>query len=93
MSAVNADSTLSVPDDVVFRDVVGEAMILHLGTGVYFGLDAVATRVWELIVEGRRVQDVCDAIAAEFDAPAERIHADVTALLEQLVAKRLLDVR
>ena len=92
MTVLSADSRLTVPDDVVFRDVVGEAKILHLGSGVYFGLDAVATRVWELIVEGRRLQEVRDAIAAEFDAPPERIHADVTALVEQLVAKRLLDV-
>jgi hypothetical protein len=92
MTTINGDSRLTVPEDVVFRDVVGEAMILHLGSGVYFGLDAVATRVWELIVAGRRLQDVCEALVAEFDAPAERIQADVTALVEQLVAKRLLDV-
>lgn len=92
MTALHAGSRLVVPDDVVFRDVVGEAMILHLASGTYFGLDPIATRIWQLIVERRSLGDVCDGIADEFDAPADRIRADVFALAQQLVEKRLLDV-
>jgi hypothetical protein len=92
MTRVTADSRLTVPEDVVYRDVLGEAMILHLGTGTYFGLDPVGSRVWQLIAERGAVASVCTAMAEEFDAPAEQIRADVLALVETLVDKRLLDV-
>jgi hypothetical protein len=92
MSRVTADSRLTVPEDVVYRDVLGEAMILHLGTGTYFGLDPVGSRVWQLIAERGALASVCTAMAEEFDAPAEQIRADVLALVETLVDKRLLDV-
>jgi hypothetical protein len=37
--------TLSIPEDIVFRDLAGEAVILNLGTGMYFGLNAVGTQI------------------------------------------------
>jgi hypothetical protein len=39
------NSTLRVPDDVLFRDLDGEAVILNLRTGTYFGLDEVGMRM------------------------------------------------
>ena len=90
MSALPPSARFVVPDDVVFRDVVGEAMILHLKTGTYFGLDAVGTRIWQLVVERHPLEAVCATMAEEFDAPADRIHADVRALIAQLLDKQLL---
>ena len=92
MSALHDRSRLIVPDDVVFRNVVGEAMILHLGTGTYFGLDPVGTRMWQLIVEQQELGAVCDRMTGEFDAPVEQIRRDLVELVEQLIAKRLLQV-
>jgi hypothetical protein len=76
--------------DVVFRDLQGEAVILHLGTGTYFGLNEVGTRVWQLITERRTLREVCAAVAEEFDAPADRIERDVAALVDQLLGRDLL---
>jgi hypothetical protein len=92
MSRVTPDSRLAVPADVVYRDVLGEAMILHLGTGTYFGLDPVGSRIWQLITERSDIASVWTAMAEEFDAPVEKIRADVLALVEKLVDKQLLDV-
>ena len=32
---------VSIPDDVVFRDLAGEAVILNLASGAYFGINEV----------------------------------------------------
>ena len=37
------------PNDVIYRDLDGGAVILNLKTGTYFGLDTVGTRMWALI--------------------------------------------
>lgn len=42
---------LDIPEDIVFRDLAGEAVILNLGTGMYFGLNVVGTKIWRLISE------------------------------------------
>ncbi len=69
-----------------------ETVILHLGSGVYFGLDAVGTLVWEAMVAGKAPTpaDLCAHVRASFfDAP-DTVEADVTAFLGQLVAHDLI---
>ncbi|MGE0444445.1 MAG: PqqD family protein [Vicinamibacterales bacterium] len=92
MSPVHRDARLRVPDDVVFREIAGESMILHLGSGIYFGLDGVGTRAWQLLAEHGSIEGVVSAMATEFDADASTISADVTALVNELLRKHLLEI-
>jgi hypothetical protein len=88
---MNGFSTgVRVSPDVVFRDLEGEAVILDLASGTYFGLNAVATRVWRLLDEGRPFASIVDAIAEEFEAARGDVERDVAALLEDLHARRLI---
>ncbi len=79
----------TVCDDVVFRVLGEESVILSLDTGLYFGLDPVGTRIWTLLPD-RDLADVAEAIHQEFDAELQQIQQDVLSLVEQLVAKRLV---
>lgn len=76
--------------DVIFRELDGEAVLLDLANGRYYGLNAVGTRVWTLAAGGTRVEDVVTALAGEFDADAPRIRDDVEALLADLIGRGLL---
>ena len=76
--------------DVIFRELDGEAVLLDLASGRYFGLNAVGTRAWTLLAAGTALDAAVAALAAEFDAPAAEITADVNALVSDLVARGLL---
>ena len=76
--------------DVIFRELDGEAVLLDLGSGRYYGLNGVATRVWTLVAGGTPVEGVLEALALEFDAEAPRIATDVEALLADLIDRGLL---
>jgi hypothetical protein len=81
---------LRIADDVVFRDLAGESVLLNLSTGTYFGLDAVGTRLWHLIAEYGSTALVLETLLAEYDVDAIRLQKDLDALIEQLLAKGLL---
>jgi hypothetical protein len=87
---LSLDSSLKVSDDVVFRDLDGEAIILNLASGVYFGLDPVGTRMWQLIEQRGRLKDVLAAMRDEYDAPAEKIEGDLLHLASELSEMGLL---
>ena len=55
--------------DVVFRDLDGEAVILDLVSGTYFGLNEVGTRVWRLVDEGRDPSQIVDVVAVGVSRP------------------------
>jgi coenzyme PQQ synthesis protein D (PqqD) len=84
------DTIVSIPHDVVFRNLDGESVILNLQNGTYYGLDDVGTRMWELLARHRSIAATSAALHDEFDAPRADIEADLIALVDQLNAKGLL---
>jgi hypothetical protein len=85
-----AASRVVVSDEQVFTTLGGEAVILGLRDGVYYGLDSVGARIWELLAEPRRVSDLVATIVSEFDVTAEQCERDVIALLDDLSARSLV---
>lgn len=81
---------LRVPNDVVFRDLAGEAVMLNLTTGVYFGLDTVATRMWHLIAECGSTETVLEVLLTEYEVEEARLRHDLDNLIRQLLEKGLI---
>jgi pyrroloquinoline quinone biosynthesis protein D len=81
------DDTLRVvrSDDVVSRTLRDETLLMDMRSEQYLSLDSVATRIWSLLDGERSLADVAAVIADEYDAPLERIRADLHALLQQLL--------
>jgi hypothetical protein len=87
---VAASATFRPSPDVVVREIDGEAVLLDLASGRYFGLNAVGTRAWTALAAGGSVDEAVAAVAAEFDAPDAEIAADIAALVSELLARGLL---
>ena len=73
-----------------WRVIEGEAVILAVDTKVMRGLNAVGSRVWELVDGRRGVDEIVETIVAEFAVEPERARADVDAFLRQLADKGLV---
>jgi hypothetical protein len=86
------DATVRIPEDVVFRELDGEAVILNLESGMYFGLDAVGTRIWQLLDAHRTLRGTLQALEEEFDAPPERLQSDLNDFVGQLQSRGLVSV-
>ncbi len=81
---------LRVSDDVVFRELDGESVLLNLDSGTYFGLDEVGTRFWQLIEQDERVDVALATLEQEYDVPVDVLRADVERLVSALVGKGLM---
>lgn len=84
------DRPLRVADEVVSRVLDGEAMILDLRSGTYFGLNAVGTRIWELIGRGATPRQIRATLCDEFEVDEPSASRDLTELLATLCRKGLL---
>ena len=91
--SIKADSTVVTSKEQVSCDLAGETAILNVKSGVYYGLDEVGARVWELIQSPRRVSEVRDALLEEYDVDPSRCEADLVTLLEQLAETELIETR
>jgi Coenzyme PQQ synthesis protein D (PqqD) len=87
------DSIVVAVKNQVSCDLAGEAAILEMKSGIYYGLNAVGARIWKLIQAPKMVREVCASILEEYDVEAERCEHDILALLEELVATGLVEIR
>ncbi|HWR13931.1 MAG TPA: PqqD family protein [Terriglobales bacterium] len=78
--------------DQVSCTVQGEAVILHLDDGVYYGLNPVGTFIWNRLKAPQRVGDLAAIVAAEFDVSLEQCAADIHDLLVDLLKNGLIEV-
>lgn len=82
--------SLVVEADVLFCDLGGEAVLLNQKTGKYFGLDAVGTRMWELIRQHGRLEQVYLSLLDEYDVSEDQLEHDLVCFVEELVDRGIL---
>ncbi len=67
----------------------GELVVLDADGRMVRALNGTAARVWQLLDGQRSIADICNVLAAEFDAQAAAIEADVLSFLNDLCRKQL----
>lgn len=77
-------STVVAAAHQISSDLAGETVILNLDSSIYYGLDSVGTRIWNLLQQPRTVGEIRDALVAEYDVEPERAERDLIALLQKL---------
>jgi hypothetical protein len=86
------DQLIKVTDDQICCDLDGEAVILSLKTGTYYGLDQVGARIWALIQEPKTITDLLHVLLSEFDVDSVRCEQDLRLLLRNLNEAGLVEI-
>jgi len=89
---LSLNSTVVVAKDVVSCDLVEEAALLNLKDGVYYGLNPVGARIWNLIQKPRKVGEILEILLDEYDVDRDTCQNDLFELLEQLFENKLIKV-
>jgi hypothetical protein len=88
---VSLDQIATIDDEnVVSRELEGEAVILNLKSGTYFGLNEVGTRIWALIPEHKSLRKVFEALKEEYEVSPPALETYLLELVDQLQAKGLV---
>lgn len=83
----------AVPSDsVLYQEVGGEAVLLDLASETYFGLNAVGTRIWQLLLEDPSLLSVYDSLRNEYDVTPSQLQDDLLQLVGQLADAGLVRV-
>jgi hypothetical protein len=90
--SIPPNAKIVVTQDQVSCDLSGEAAILNLKSGVYFGLNTVGASIWKLIQEPRTVKEIRDALMEEYDVEPKRCEQDIIELLQKLSTHELIKI-
>jgi pyrroloquinoline quinone biosynthesis protein D len=75
---------------VLVQRAAEQWILLDVESGLYYALDEVSGRIWELCDGDHSVAAMIEAICQDFDAPADVVEADVLAFLGEMAEEKLL---
>ena len=76
---------------VISRDLKGEEIVLDLESGEYFSLDEVGSRIWSGLCRGLSEDEIVAEVVREWEVESAVARHDVDRLVDELVARGLLD--
>ena len=75
---------------VISEVIDGEAIIVNLDNGAYYSLRDSGCAIWNLLLQGRTMPDVVDAMTAQYHGAAPAIEAAIADLVAELQAEQLI---
>ena len=84
--SIGLDTILSRNDDILHASVGSEeAVMMSVTAGRYYGLNAVASRIWELLETPKTISRLCAQICEEFEVDAETCETEVMKFIRDLI--------
>lgn len=91
-STLSLESRVSIVEEQVSSELENETVIMHLKDGLYYGLDPVGGRIWELLQASVPLRDICHHLVAEYEVSLEQCERDLLTLVRELEAHHLIRV-
>jgi len=88
--ALRDDEKLRAAPDVLSRTLDGEAVLLDLQSGTYFGLNEVGTQIWERVAAGATVAEIRAHVLEKFEVDAATVDRDLEELVAELTRRKLV---
>jgi hypothetical protein len=73
-------------------DLNGEAVILNLKSGKYYGLNGVGSRIWDLVQTPISPSEIERVIFLEYDVAIELCQRQVSEFLKQMLSEELIEI-
>ena len=86
------EPVITISADQICCELNGQAVILSLTTGQYYGLDEVGSRVWALIQEPKTMSELQAVLLTEFDVEPSVCHQDLNNLINELRSVGLIQI-
>ncbi len=90
---MNLNQKITFADTVFAQEVDGEMVLLDMNSENYFGLDEVGTAIWQAMQESGDLQEVFNALLAQYDVEEEVLKTDLLNFVDQLAQSGLVEVK
>ena len=89
---MNKEAMITRSEEAVSAEVDGTAVMMSVNSGKYFGLDEIATKIWDLLEEPKDVNTICNELLNEYEIDEESCRKDVDNFLTQLLEEKLITI-
>ena len=87
--SVTIDSVLVQDKELAAADLDGRVIVLSVHAGAYFDFNRVASEIWHMLSEPRKVGEIFDTLSQTHEVDATTLSHDVLPFLQTLIEQRL----
>ncbi len=84
------ESLFAPAEDITWRDVDGEIVVLKLNTGEYFTFNELGRSTWLQVSQGNTISQAVQAVIAEYDVEMAQAESDIKKFIGGLVGRSLI---
>ena len=85
-------SLITVRPEHLASALDGETILLHMTSGLYYGLNEVGARIWELLQTPQTLGQLSDRLLEEYDVDRTQCLQDVSKILQDLHNAQLIQI-
>ena len=89
---IKPGSVISIKVGIPTVDLDGELALMNPEKGKYYGMDAIATRIWMMIRNPTRFKSMIETLTHEYDVSRQQCEADVKEFLNRLYEEGLFEI-
>ena len=89
---IKTESYIKRNKEVFASEIDEEVVMMNVDTGKYYGMDAIGSRIWELIDEKIQVKKLISTLMEEYDVSEEECRNDVLEFLNELYDQQLVQI-
>lgn len=93
MNDLRPDTVVRASTRMISAELDGETVVLSFDDGIYYSMNEVGARIWNLVQTPTSVAHLVKTLLEEFEIGRERCEADLAALLAELQRLDLVEVR
>lgn len=79
-------------NEIDASDLNGDKVMMNLDKGMYFALNNVGSRIWDIIEKPRDLEEIVNILMAEYDVDKDECKNSVLSFLEGLERDELIKV-
>ena len=92
MTKIALESQIKQCGSIYTSSIDNEAVMLNVDLGKYFGMNSIASDIWNKLKNTMSVESLIHSLSNEYNVSPEECQADVIPFLENLISNGLIEV-
>lgn len=76
---------------IIDGELEDSQVMMHLEKGKYFGLNPVGKKIWDMIQQPKRFDEIVENLLREYDVEKERCMSEVKTFLDNAIKNEIIE--
>lgn len=92
MKNIQAQNRILLNQELLQSEIDGETIMMSIDNGKYYGLNTVASRIWEIIKDEPLLSELIDKLVEEYDIEKKQCEIETQEFLFNLIENKLIKI-